>query len=389
MRYLIIGNGAAGTNAAKAIRENDPEGEIIILTDEKTPYYSRPRSPEYLRQKASTQDIMIFKPAWYHENRIDLHLGEKVQQIIPAQKTVRSYADKCYEYDKLLIAIGSVPYRIPVPGVDGEHVLTLRTIDDAFKIRELAKVNGEIAVIGGGLLGLEAANALAHVSNSVVTVIEFFNRLLPRQLDEEGAGILRNQLVLNRLRFELNAVISSITDVYGKQVIEIADGRKVQADFIVVSTGIKISDTLVKGIGIAFNKGILVDDTMQTNIPDIYAAGDCAEHKGRIYGIWPAASEQGRVAGRQMAGVKSIYKGTTVSVLLKVAGIDLASIGEIPMQSDPTIMEYKKVDSLLGIYKKLFVKNDILRGAILMGDVTQKNMIQKAIGLPYKEGDWI
>lgn len=383
MKYVIIGNGPAGSTAAREIRKNDNEGSITIISKEKIPFYYRPRLPEVISGKASEQDIIIIKDEWYKENKIDLKLKQEVAAIIVDEKKIILKDGESIDYDKLLIATGSIANKIPIPGIDGEHIFTLRTIDDALILNSIAKHKNNIGVIGGGLLGLEAAYSLAAVRKSTVTVIEYFDRLLPRQLDKEGADILQLILEKKGLNFMLGAATTNISNKGDKNIIEIKDGRVVEVDFLLVSTGIKIEKALAEKSGITSNKGIITNNRMETNKHDIYAAGDCAEHNGRIYGLWPAAMEQGGIAGKVMAGKEGIYNGTIPSTELKVAGINLVSMGEIlseiPSNEEEKI-EYKKINKSSGIYKNMFVQNGIIKGAILIGDIMDKNKIQKAIG---------
>ena len=240
MKYVIIGNGPAGSTAAREIRKNDNEGSITIISKEKIPFYYRPRLPEVISGKASEQDIIIIKDEWYKENKIDLKLKQEVAAIIVDEKKIILKDGESIDYDKLLIATGSIANKIPIPGIDGEHIFTLRTIDDALILNSIAKHKNNIGVIGGGLLGLEAAYSLAAVRKSTVTVIEYFDRLLPRQLDKEGADILQSILEKKGLNFMLGTATTNISNKGDKNIIEIKDGRVVEVDFLIVSTGIKI-----------------------------------------------------------------------------------------------------------------------------------------------------
>jgi nitrite reductase (NADH) large subunit len=223
-----------------------------------------------------------------------------------------------------------------------------------------------VTLIGGGLLGLEAGNGLRKLGPSV-TIVEIFDRLLPRQLDGEGAAILQKQLEGMGLKFILGAKSKSIKEKGHTRILELADGRVIESDFILVSAGIIPNTTLARTAGISVNKGVLVNDGMETNIASIYAAGDVAEHKGRVYGIWPASQRQGVVAGINMAGGNETYMGTVPSTTLKVAGIRLTSMGDV-LAEDKAIEQIKVKDTDKYIYKKLFIKDGRLVGAILLGD---------------------
>ena len=201
-----------------------------------------------------------------------------------------------------------------------------------------------------------------------VTVVEIFDRLLPRQLDTEGAAILQKQMESMGLKFILGAQSKSIKDDGNIKILELKDGKIIESNFILVSAGIKPNIALAQAMGIAANKGILVNDRMETNIPNIYATGDVAEHKDRIYGIWPAAQRQGVIAGINMAGGNETYMGTVPSASLKVAGIHLTSLGDILVE-DNTVEQVKVKNPDKNIYKKLFIKDGKIVGAIFLGDM--------------------
>jgi len=239
-------------------------------------------------------------------------------------------------------------------------------VEDVLTITKRAALSKTVTLIGGGLLGLEAGNGLGKLGLSV-TVVEFFDRLLPRQLDGEGSVILQKQMEDIGLKFFLGAQSKSIKNSGNTKILELKDGRVIESNFILVSAGIKPNIILAQETGISVNKGILANDRMETNITHIYAAGDVAEHKGRIYGIWPAAQRQGVIAGSNMAGGNEMYMGTVPSTSLKVAGIHLTSMGDI-LTEDKTVEQVKVKNSSKNTYKKLFIKDGKLVGAIFLGD---------------------
>lgn len=366
--YCIVGSGTAGVFAAKKIRECDPEAVINLFTDDSCTLFSKPRLPEYLAGQCDRDDLMIFPPEWYQKQRIDVHTGIAVTHINPKEHSLVTENHKTYRFDRLLLATGSVPARPPVEGMNGEHIYTIRTIQDVDRLKAFMQTKKMCcALIGGGLLGLETAYALQRTGVRV-TVLEYFKRLMPRQLDPEGSCALQRMLEEKGLRFVLGAETVSIDEMSGEKFLKLREKDPVCADYVVVSAGIKPEIRLAKDAGLVTRKGIVVNDCMQTSKEHIFAAGDCAEHDGRIYGLWSAAMEQGEYAGQNMAGFKKEYRGTTVSTILKVAGIEVASLGMITDTPSPDVTSIVKKDEAGGLYKKLFLKDNILIGAILIGD---------------------
>lgn len=365
--YIIIGNGVAGTEAAKNIRKRDPLSEIRIFTQEHYPFYSRPRIPELLAKEVTAEGIFVYNREWYDKNKIQLCLNCTAKSIDPKNQKITLTDGSHFSYNKLLLATGSSGALPPIEGITTtEGVFTLRSVEDVMTITQRVADAKTATLIGGGLLGLEAGNGLRKLGHSV-TVVEIFDRLLPRQLDGEGAAILQKKMEGMGLKFILGAKSKSIKEKGHTRILELADGMAVEGDFILVSAGIIPNITLPRTAGISVNKGVLVNDRMETNIASIYAAGDVAEHKGKVYGIWPAAHRQGVVAGVTMAGGNETYLGTVPSTTLKVAGIHLTSMGDV-LAEDKTIEQIKVTNTDKYIYKKLFIKDGRVVGAILLGD---------------------
>lgn len=374
MKYIIVGNGVAGTTAAENIRKTDPEGEITIVTDEELPFYYRVRLPDFLGGEVSEQGLVAKKKEWYEENSITLQLATKIIEGSAQDRNLRSATGEELGYDRLLLASGSTPNIPAIPGSDAKGVFTLHYIRDAKDIISHASFCKKAILIGGGLLGLEAANGLQKLGLGV-TVVEFFPRLLPRQLDSEGAGRLQNILEKRGFSFKLDAKTRSIDGNDAVEGITLENGESIKGDMVVISAGVKPKLDLALQLGLACEKGLKVDSRMQTSHPDIYAAGDIIEFEGKTYGIWPAASDQGKVAGTNIAGGDAIYEGTTMSNILKVAGIDLASAGEI----DENSRFNSKIVATDTIYKKVVMDNNRVIGCIMLGDRKNFNRISKAI----------
>jgi nitrite reductase (NADH) large subunit len=373
---MIVGNGIAANTAAEHIRANDREGKIIMFSKENYYFYYIPALPEYLSGEKQVQNITLHNEAWYRKNNIDIHLSTEITQIDSVKKTVTAKAGESFTYDKLLLATGGISFVPPIKGVPAPGVFSLRTVDDANAIKERAKKAKRLVLIGGGLLGLEAGNGLRKLGIEV-SVVEFFSRLLPRQMDGPGAAMLQKQMEGMGFKFYLGAKTQEIvTKTDGLEVI-LEGGEKIPADLVLVSAGVRPEVTLAKSLGLEIDKGVKVDDNMKTGLADLYAAGDLIEHRGRFYGIWPASMEQGKVAGLCMAGKEANYAGTVPSNTLKVVGLDLVSAGEI--DADGKMESEVRADNAKNIYRKIVIKDNVIIGAILFGNINGSEEIQQAI----------
>jgi nitrite reductase (NADH) large subunit len=374
--YIIIGNGVAGNAAAESLRKYDKRGKIVIFAKEQFPFYYVPALPEFLAGEKDLSGLIIHNLDWYDKNQIELHLETAIAGIDPAAKTVRTARGERYQYDRLLLATGGNSFVPPIKGADSAGVFTLRTLEDARKLKEFARQARQAILIGGGLLGLEAGNGLRKAGLKI-TVVEFFPRLLPRQMDVPGAALLQRQMEAMGFNFYLGATTREIKREDGKLHVELQDGESLTADLVLISAGVRPELTLAQSLGLAVDKGVKVDDQMKTALDDVYAAGDLIEHRGRFYGIWPAAQEQGRVAGAAMAGQKVAYAGTVPSNRLKVVGIDLFAAGEIDVEGN--LESLVSQNAKRHIYRKLVMKDNVLVGAILLGDLRGSKEIEQAI----------
>jgi nitrite reductase (NADH) large subunit len=374
--YIIIGNGVAGNAAAESLRQYDKRGKISLFAREKYPFYYVPALPEFLAGEKDLGALIIHNLDWYDKNQIDLHLETDITEIDPAAKTVLTGRGERYQYDRLLLAAGGNSFVPPIKGADSEGVFTLRTLGDAQKIKAFAQKSRQAILIGGGLLGLEAGNGLRKAGLKI-TVVEFFPRLLPRQMDVPGAALLQRQMEGMGFDFYLGAKTREIRREGGKLHVDLEGGESLAADLVLISAGVRPELTLAKSLGLAVDKGVKVDDQMKTALDDVYAAGDLIEHRGRFYGIWPAALEQGRVAGAAMAGQKVAYTGTVLSNRLKVVGIDLFSAGEIDV--DGALESLVSQNAAQNTYRKLVLQDNVLVGAILLGDLRGSQEIEQAI----------
>jgi len=377
MRYLIIGNGVSGITSAELIRERDIESEITVITEEKYPYYARPQLIEFLAGNIKKEEIFFYTDEWYKSKNINVILEERVLRIDIAKKEVETDKGK-YNYDKLLLASGAKPQIPPLENVNVEGVFTLRNLDDALNILSYIEGKETVILLGCGLLGLETGRALYQRGLKIIG-LEFFPRLLPRQLDDEGSKVLQN-IIQSKFGFSfyLGVKAKKVLKNNEKFVgIELEDGRIIHGDLLIISAGIIPKVEFAKNSGINVNKGIVVNNYMETNVEGIFAVGDCVEHQGRIYGIIPACLDQAKVAVENIMGGKVEYKGTIPLNSLKVTGVDLTSIGEINPEGEG--YEVKVYKDKEGFYRKLVFKDDKLVGAILLGD--KRKYVNKIVGL--------
>lgn len=373
--YLIIGNGVAGTTAAETIRARDQAGTITLIAVEDLPFYFRIRLPEFVAGEIGEERLLAKKTEWYGEQRITLLTACPVTGIDPRLRTVTTPRGKI-SYDRLLLATGSRPFVPAIPGAGLAGVFTLRDIADARSIRAYAATAQRVVVIGGGLLGLESGHALRKLGKEV-TVVEALPRLLPRQLDGEGArrlqGIMERELGFS---FRVSARTEAIAGTERVTAVALAGGETLPCDMVIISAGVRANLELAIAAGLRHDKGIWVNERMETSMPGIFAAGDVAEFGGQPpFGIWPAAMQQGKVAGQVMAGGVACYGGTTMANRLKVAGIDLAAVGDI----DADHHHEARVTATASSYRKIVIDQNRIIGCILLGNTSDYGRLTKAI----------
>lgn len=374
VQYLIVGNGVAGTTAAEQVRKHDDQGDITIITDEPLPFYYRIRLNDYIAGDIGEQELIARKPEWYVDRRIRLLTGSTITAADPDKRFVRTQSGDKFHYDRLLLATGSHSFVPLIKGAEKRGVFTLRNVADARGIIAFCGSAKKAVLVGGGLLGLETGNALRKLGREV-TVVEFFPRLLPRQIDARGAEILQKNLEGMGFSFVLGATTREFVGNESVRSVALEDGRQMPADMVIISAGVRPNLDLAARLGLACQKGVVVDAQLRTSRPEVFAAGDVAEYQGILYGIWPAAQQQGLVAGANMAGADLAYAGTTMATRLKVAGIDLASAGEIDA-GDSFDSRRSEKD---GRYRKIVVHEDRVIGCILLGDSNDYAKLTRAI----------
>lgn len=365
MRAVIVGSGLAGTIAAKTLRELDADVEILVFGEENYPYYPRPNLIEFIAGRLPYDRLFAFPQDWNTRQRIEIHLGQRVVRINPADKKIETAAGRHHSYDVLLLANGCRAAVPPLGGSDQKGVFVLRTLDNALAVLEYLKNHQRTAVIGGGLLGLEIARAVKS-AGAEVRVVEFFDRLLPRQLDAAGAAILKAQVEKMGIEVRLGAVIEEIRGDGEARGLTLQGGEELDADMVIIAAGIQPETRPAREAGLAVNRGIVADDLLRSSAPGIYVAGDAAEHRGNIYGIIPASFEQSRSAAHNMLGIEKPYSGTVPSSTLKVAGLSVTSVGLAnPGESGYEVLARQVPEE--GVYKKIVLKDGLLVGAIWMG----------------------
>ena len=375
-RHVLVGNGVAGTTAAEFIRKQDPTATITLISDEDLSFYWRIRLPEFVAGTITEARLLAKKPEWYAEQGINLLMKRRVMAVDPQVKTVSTDHDGPVPYDRLLLATGSHSFVPPIQGAKQVGVFTLRSIGDARAISAFAAHVERVLIIGGGLLGLESGQALRALGKEV-TVVEFLPRLLPRQLDDEGASRLK-QIMEKKLGFAFRLAARTIKILGDARVtgVVLESGETLACEMVILSAGVRANLDLAIALGLDHDKGIKVNERMETSRPVIFAAGDVAEFGGQApSGIWPTALQQGTVAGINMAGGVAVYSGTTMANVLKVAGIDLAAAGDI----DADNRYQAHITATDSTYRKIVTDNNTIIGCILLGDTSDYGRLTKAI----------
>ncbi len=364
---VIVGNGVAGVTAAKIIKEKNPEASVSVYTDESHHYYPRPRLYEVLSGEAKPREVYMFSEEWYEKKGIKVQLNKRVLNINIDGKELLLEDRSRVSYDKLLLANGGHSFIPPIKGVEKTGVFTLRSIRDALTIKAFTKKTKKAIVIGGGLLGLEFAASLSKLCQQV-KVVEIFPRLLPRQLDQDGATILKNRIASYGIDILLGVKTVEILGRGTASGILLDSEEVISGDLVLISAGMRSNIELALEAGIKVNRGVVVDSYLRTSADDVFAIGDVAEFEGRVYGIIPAALEQARIAATNILGEEQkVYTGTIPSNTLKIVGVDLTSMGLVNPE-EAKYEEIKKTDTKKGVYKKLVLDQGKIVGAILLGD---------------------
>jgi nitrite reductase (NADH) large subunit len=394
VKVVIVGNGIAGIMVAARLRALEPDGAklaIEIYTREPHEYYSRIRLPEIFSSRLGARDLEIYKPGWYSEKRIQVFKNQVATAIDRERKTVRLAGGTEVSYDGLVLCPGADSFKPPIRNAELDGVFTIREYGDADAIRRYVTDGTRHAVVvGGGLLGLEAARYLAVPEVEDVTIVEILPRLLPKQLDEEGSGLLRKLLEGPRLAVRLGAEVTEFLGERRVRGLRMADGTELPAETVLISAGISPRVGLARQAGLAVRKGIIVDDELRTSDPSIFAAGDAAEFQGVVWGIIPAALDHAPVVAANVLGRGPVrYRQTIPQNTLKVAGISLTSIGKVIFGEGEAAgyTVVKKLDEPSRRYEKFVLSEGALAGCILLGSRDNYAFATQNIGKPVSRSD--
>ncbi|MCD0420442.1 FAD-dependent oxidoreductase [Rubrivivax sp. JA1024] len=364
---VIVGNGMA---AARLVEELAAcalgRYAIAVIGDEPRLAYNRVLLSSVLAREVSPAEIELRPAQWWRDRGVTLLYGRSAVAIDPEIRRVRLAGGATLPYSKLVLTTGSKPIRLNVPGMELPGVMTFRDLSDITAIEQAASSGRRAVVIGGGLLGLEAAYGLAK-SGADVTVVHLMDRLMERQLDPRASAMLKQAVEHKGIAVRLEAETAAIEGVDRVGAVRFADGTRVAADLVVVAAGIRPNVDLAYSAGVALGRGILVDDRLQTSDPNIYAIGECAEHRGACYGLVEPAYEQARALASHLGGGSAVYRGSVLATNLKVGGIALFSAGEFLGGAGTEAIVL--TDPGIGAYKKLVIKDGRLVGCVLFGDV--------------------
>lgn len=367
-KLVVIGNGMAGIACVEQILKHAPKFEITVFGDETHANYNRILLSSVLAGEKEADEIILNELSWYQRHDITLRLGVRITAIDTAQKTVTGNNGGVTPYDKLLIATGSSAFIPPIEGRERDGVFVFRTLDDTRALIERAGSGVKAAVIGGGLLGLEAARGL-QVQGCDVSVIHLMDTLMERQLDATGSVLLKSQME----RLGVNVLLGrSTAAIFGNGKVEglsFKDGSTLDADLVVIAAGIKPNAELARQAGIQVNRGIVVNDYMETSVPDVYAVGECVEHRGTCYGLVAPLLEQGKVLAATITENRgATFESGLQAAKLKIMGVEVFSAGDWDETKDTDKEVVRFEDRSLGLYKKLTLKDGRLTGFILVGD---------------------
>jgi NAD(P)H-nitrite reductase large subunit len=391
MRHVIVGAGTAGWNAITTLREIDKGNSEIILVSGETPY-SRMVLPYYLASSIGEAQVYTASPSRLAELKVKTRIGQWAERIDAAKNRLFLSGGGEIEYDRLLIATGSSPVRAPVPGADGDKIHNFWTLSQARDVTAGLREGTRVAVIGAGFISFTILNALVS-RGALLTVIELEPRILPRMVDETGAGIVAGWLENRGVQVATAAKVAAVEDKNGAKVLRFENRPDVDSDLVIMATGIRANVEWVRGSGIDVSAGILVDDHCRTNIPNIFAAGDVAEGYdvvtgGRaLHAIEPTAMQHGRVAAANMCGVDTRFGGSLAMNIVDVLDLEIASFGS---WDDPEAECFAAVRRDRSAYRKLLFRGGRLVGAIILGktnDIWSTNDVGMLKGLVYTGAD--
>jgi nitrite reductase (NADH) large subunit len=363
---VVIGNGMA---AARLVEELTKRAlgryAVAVIGEEPRLAYNRVLLSALLAQEVGFAEIELKPAQWWRDRGVTLRYGMRASAVDPTARELMLSSGTRLAFSKLVFATGSQPVKLDVAGMDLPGVFTFRDIDD---VKAIAKTAGmRVVVIGGGLLGLEAAHGLAK-ARARVTVLHLMDRLMERQLDAPAARMLKRAVEARGIAVRLNAEAARIMGDRRVEAVELRDGRAIAADAVVVAVGIRANTGLARDAGLKVDRGIAVDDNLETSVEGIHAIGECAEHRGQCYGLVEPAYEQAQVLARRLAGESATYGGSVPAANLKVAGVHVFSVGDF-LAATAGAEEIVLSDPAFGVYKKLVIAKGRLIGAVLFGDI--------------------
>ncbi|WCR27685.1 nitrite reductase large subunit NirB [Paenibacillus thiaminolyticus] len=376
-RLVVVGNGMAGINTVEQLLKLTDRYDITVIGEEPHPNYNRILLSYVLEGSKKLDDIVLNPYSWYEEAGITLLAGEKGERIDTERRVVLTDKGREVPYDRVIIATGSTPFRLPVPGADKEGVVGFRSIEDCDRMIAAAGTYKTAAVIGGGLLGLEAAKGLVQLGMDV-TVVHLPEYVMERQLDMTAARLLEQELERQGIRFALGKQTVEITGGERVEGLRFSDGTELKAEFVVMAVGIRPNIGIGQASGLDVNRGIVVDDCLRTSADDVYAVGECTEHRGVCYGLVAPLFEQGAVLAKTLAGVETKpYEGSVCSTKLKVSGVDVFSTGIFLETPECTTLTFH--DGWKRTYRKIVLRDNIIVGAVLFGDTDDAAKLERLV----------
>ena len=381
-RLVVVGSGMAALATVEEVLRRDSTWQVTMLGEEPGRVYDRIGLSKLVAGQVSAESLELKGGDWYADRAVALHAGRPAARLALEDRCAVAGDGSEHPFDTLVLATGSRPFVPPIPGVDGDHVHGFRTRQDARAITAAARAGAPAVVVGGGLLGLEAAAGL-HARGMHVTAVEAADRLMPQQLDDGAARMLSRALA----GLGVDAVTGTTVEAIEADHVRLADGRELEAELVVVAAGIRPEVGLARDAGIATDRGVVVDDAMRTDAPAVMAVGECAQHRGTVYGLWGPLAEQARTAGATVCGDPAAFSGTVPATTLKVAGVDMYAGGAAAAGQGQDELVWS--DGRRGVYRKLVLQDERLAGAVLVGDIADAGELSGLLRDQHPVPDWM